>query len=154
MKILPALLLALWLPSVQAQAYGPNIDSAQAHQVMQAALAEAKRQNLRLAIAIVDTGGQLVLFERMDEAQHGAGPVAQDKAASAALFKAPTALFQEILAKDPGATRLLAVRGLVPVSGGHPLIAQGKVVGGVGVSGALPDQDGRVAKVAAEALER
>src|SRR5262245_51376489 len=92
MKTWFGLLLTLFLTSVQAQPYGPNINATQAHKVMHAALAEARKLGLSMSIAVVDTAGQLVLFERMDDAQHGAGPVAQDKAASAALFKAPTAL--------------------------------------------------------------
>ena len=119
-----------------------------------AAAAEAEAKNITpipYVIAIVDPSGQLIYFERMDNAQNGSVPVAIDKARSAALFRRPTKAFEDALGK--GRTVILALRGAVPLEGGLPLVAGGKIVGAIGASGGSGTQDGQVAKAGADTVK-
>ena len=86
------------------------------------------------AIAIVDHGGFLIYFERMDNTQLGSVEIAIEKARSAALFRRPTKVFEDALAG--GRNALLALHGVVPIEGGVPIISGGKIVGAIGASGA------------------
>jgi uncharacterized protein GlcG (DUF336 family) len=119
-----------------------------------AAAAEAEAKNITpipYVIAIVDPSGQLIYFERMDNAQNGSVRVAIDKARSAALFRKPTKVFEDALGK--GRTVILALRGAVPIEGGLPLVAGGKIVGAIGASGGSGAQDGQVAKAGADTVK-
>ncbi|MEQ1806975.1 MAG: heme-binding protein, partial [Burkholderiaceae bacterium] len=93
---------ALWclVGAAQAQVpqYGANITYDQAHKTLAAAIADARKQNIPMAVAIVDTAGQLMAFDRMDNTQIGSIAVSQDKAVSAALYRRPTKVFQDALA--------------------------------------------------------
>jgi glc operon protein GlcG len=102
-------------------------------------------------IAIVDPGGHLIYFEREDNAQIGSVRVAIGKARSAALFRRPTKVFEDALAK--GRTPILALRGAVPLEGGLPLVAGGKIVGAIGASAGTAPQDGQVAKAGADTIK-
>ena len=133
--------------------YGASIDIANAKKVAAAAIAEARKNNLNMAVAVVDTAGNLVYFEKMDGTQIGSVNVAQDKARSAALFKRPTKAFQDGVAGGGVGLRLLGLEGAVPVEGGVPLISEGKIVGAVGLSGGTSDQDGQCAQAGASALK-
>ena len=106
-----------------------------------------------MAIAVVDTGGYLVYFERMQDTQLGSVEVAIEKAKSAALFRRPTKSFQDTVAGGGEGLRILRLTGAVPVEGGIPLIVDGKVVGAVGASGGSSDQDGRTARAGAASLK-
>lgn len=117
------------------------------------ALAEAAKSNWTVAVAIVDTAGNLVYYEKMDNTQLGSANVAIDKARSAALFKRPTKVFQDALAAGGDSVRLLRVQGVVPVEGGIPLVMDGKIVGAIGVSGATSAQDAQCAKAGADTLK-
>ena len=149
---------ALWslMGSAQAQApqYGANISYDQAHKVMVAAMADARKQNIPMAVAIVDTGGNLMAFERMDNTQIGSVAVAQDKAASAALYRRSTKVFQDALAGGGAGLRVLTLRGANAVEGGLPIVVDGKIIGGVGVSGGSAEQDGVVAKAGLDGLAK
>jgi uncharacterized protein GlcG (DUF336 family) len=123
--------------------YGSSIAAAAAKNVAAAALAEAKRNNWAMAVAIVDTGGHLVYFEKMDQTQTGSVLVAQEKARSAAMFKRPTKAFQDMLAAGGDGLRVLGIRGAVPVEGGLPIVINGAVAGAIGVSGGTSQQDGQ-----------
>jgi glc operon protein GlcG len=135
-----------------SNAYGTAIRIETAKKAAAAALAEARRNNWTMAVAVVDTGGHLVYFERMDDTQAGSATVAQDKARSAALFKRPTKAFQDTLAAGGDGFRVLGIRGAVPVEGGLPLIVDGVVAGGIGVSGGTSAQDGQCAKAGVDAI--
>ena len=137
----------------QAQTYGPNINLEQAKAVLVAAEAEAVRQNWNMAVAVVDNAGNLVAFIKRDDTQNASVKIAQDKAASAALFKRPTKAFQDILAAGGLGLRILSLSGAVAAEGGVPLVANGLIVGAIGVSGAMSDQDGIVAAAGAAALQ-
>ena len=137
----------------QSEQYGTPVTADVAKKVAAAAIVEAKKNNLTMAIAVVDPNGFLVYFEKMDNTQNGSVNVAQDKARSAALFKRPTKVFQDGLAAGGEGWRLLALQGAVPVEGGIPLIVGGKIVGAVGASGGTSVQDGQVAKAGADSLK-
>jgi glc operon protein GlcG len=136
----------------QVPSYGPSIDLAWAKQVIAAAQAEARKNNWPVAIAIFDTAGQLVAYEKMDDTQTGSIQVAQDKGRSAAIYRRPTKVFEDVVASSGGA-RILALNGASPIEGGLPLVRGGKIIGGIGVSGVTSQQDGMVAKAGADALK-
>ena len=111
----------------QAQSYGAPITLEQARKVMAAAEAEARKNNLNLAIAIVDTGGHMVLMQRMDGAFFASAKVARDKAWSAAAYRRPGKAFQDRLATGGAEVRILRLQGASPIEGGDPIVADGKV---------------------------
>jgi uncharacterized protein GlcG (DUF336 family) len=133
--------------------YGTPITAEAAKKVAAPALAEARKNQWNMAVAIVDTAGDLVYFERMDETQVGSVNVAIDKARSAARFKRPTKAFQDALAAGGEGLRILALQGAVPVDGGVPLTVGGRIVGAIGVSGGTSAQDGQVAAAGVAALK-
>jgi uncharacterized protein GlcG (DUF336 family) len=152
--------LALGLPLLAASAasqaqvpqYGPNVNLEQARKAIAAGQAEARKNSWPVAIAIVDNAGQLVAFEKMDNTQTASVEVAEDKAVSAAIYRRSTKVVQDGLAAGGAGLRLLGLRGMSPVEGGLPIVIDGKIVGGIGVSGVNSDQDGMVAKAGADAL--
>ena len=117
-----------------------------------AAEAEAAKNKWTMVIAIVDEGGHLLYLERMDDTQVGSVQVAQDKARSAAAFKRPTKAFEDALVG--GRQAILKLNGAIPVEGGVPIMVDGKVLGAIGVSGALSPQDGQVAQAGLNALQK
>jgi glc operon protein GlcG len=133
--------------------YGPPLSLEAAKRVMAAAEAEAKANGWPMAIAILDSTGHLLLFEKLDQANLGAVSLAQRKAQCAASFRRPTKVFEDILTNAPGGTRLLSLAPeIITVEGGLPLLVNGAVVGAIGVSGMQSFQDGQVAAAGARAL--
>jgi|SRR5580700_5906992 glc operon protein GlcG len=133
--------------------YGAPISLENAKKTAAPALAEALKNNLSIAIAIVDVSGNLVYYEKMDDTMIGSANVAIDKARSAVAFKRPTKEFQEALAVAGNGLRLLRLPGAVPLEGGIPLIMDGKIVGAIGVSGATSEQDAQCAESGASAVK-
>src|SRR5271156_5011576 len=133
--------------------YGLSISVDDARKAAAPALAEAAKNNWKVAVAIVDPAGPLVYYEKMDNTQLGSANVAIDKARSAARFKRPTKAFQDALAAGGEGLRVLALEGAVPVEGGIPLVMEGKIVGAIGVSGAKSSQDAQCAQVGADTLK-
>jgi len=134
--------------------YGAPIGLADAKKAAEAAVAEvAKVGSPPDAIAIVDHGGFLIYFERMDNTQLGSVEIAIDKARSAALFRRPSKALEDALAAGGAGMRILALRGAMPVEGGVPIISGGKLVGAIGASGGTAQQDGQVAKAGADAIK-
>ena len=129
--------------------YGVSISPDAAKKAAAAAIAEARKNNWAMAVAIVDTGGYLVYFERMPDTQLGSVQIAIEKAKSAALFRRATKSFQDTVAGGGAGLRILGLTGAVPVEGGIPLIVDGKLVGAIGASGGSSDQDGRTAQAGA-----
>lgn len=153
-----ALLAAAFVPRAaaaqgQPAMYGPSIVADQARAVAAAAIAEARKNQWTMAIAIVDTAGDLVYFERMPDTQVGSVDVSIAKARSAARFKRPTKAFQEALAAGGEGLRLLSLQGAVPVEGGLPLMSGGRIIGAIGASGGTSQQDGVAAAAGAAALK-
>jgi glc operon protein GlcG len=132
--------------------YGLSISVADAKKAAAAAIAEVgKIGSLPDAVAIVDPGGYLVYFERMENTQIGSVQFAIDKARSAVLFRRPTKVFEDILAG--GRMAILALHGAVPLEGGVLIIEGGKIVGAIGASGGTGQQDGVVAAAGAGAVK-
>src|SRR5947209_17009378 len=157
LKFLVALMLALCAVSVTPpmlpNPYGLPVSLDNAKKAATAALAEARKNNWNMAVAIVDPAGNLIYYEKMDNTQLGSANVAIDKARSAALFKRPTKAFQDALAAGGDSVRLLRIQGVVPVEGGIPLVADGKIVGAIGVSGVTSAQDNQCAKAGADTVK-
>ena len=135
------------------EVYGLSINLDTAKKVAASAITEARKNNWTIAVAIMDTGGHLVYFEKMDGTQTGSVNVAISKGRSAVLFKRPTKAFQDIVAEGGEGLRMLRLDGAVPVEGGVPLLMDGKIVGAIGVSGRTSQQDGVVAKAGADTLK-
>jgi glc operon protein GlcG len=135
-----------------SQPYGSPITLEAAKKVAAPALAEAAANSWAMVVAIVDTGGDLVYFERMDTTQVGSVAVAIDKARSAARFKRPTKAFQDMLAAGGDGLRVFGLSGAVPVDGGVPIVVDGKIVGAIGVSGGTSAQDGQCARAGVDAV--
>lgn len=133
--------------------YGTPISLENAKKAAAPALAEAEKNHWNMAVAIVDPSGNLVYYEKMDNTQLGSANVAIDKARSAALFKRPTKAFQDAVAGGGEGLRVLQLRGAAPLEGGIPLVMDGKIVGGIGVSGGAAPQDGQCAKAGADAIK-
>ena len=130
--------------------YGAGISVEVARKLAATAIAEGKKNGWTVAVAIVDTAGDLVFFERMDNTQAASTIVAQEKARTAARFKRPTKAFEDALAG--GRQAILGLPGVTPLEGGIPLVIEGKIVGAIGVSGATSPQDGMCAQAAADTL--
>jgi glc operon protein GlcG len=142
---LPAMAQAPLAPPPQIP-YGVSISTESAKNVAAASIAEAQKNNWKMAVAVVDTGGYLVYFERMQDTQTGSVDLAIEKARTAALFRRSTKLFQDSVAAGGEGLRLLRLTGAIPIDGGVPVIVDGKLIGAVGVSGGSGDQDGLAAK--------
>ena len=132
--------------------YGVSIGLEKAKQVMAAAENEAKRRNWKMNIAVVDTNGELVQFERMEGAQIASGPIAVGKARTAARFRRESRVFYN--AYETGHPYIGTLDpGLVASPGGFPLVEGGKLIGAIGCSGGTGDQDAAICKVGAEVVK-
>jgi uncharacterized protein GlcG (DUF336 family) len=147
------LLVAATFSYAQVPQYGPNVTLDQARKAIAGAEADAKKQGLPMAIAIVDTAGQLVAFQRAENTQTASIQVSQDKAVSAAMYRRPTKAFQDVVAGGGAGLRVLTLTKASAVEGGIPLTVDGKIIGAIGVSGGTSDQDGVVAKAGVDALK-
>lgn len=133
--------------------YGDAISLENAKKLLGAAEAFAKSKQWPVAIAIVDTGGNLVAFEKMDNTQVGSIEVALAKAKTANNFKRPTKMMEDALAGGGAGLRVLSVPGALPLEGGEPIYSNGKIIGGIGVSGMQSGQDAEVVKAALATLK-
>jgi glc operon protein GlcG len=131
--------------------YGAPIALADAKRAMEAAEAEAARNGWGMAIAIVDSGANLVMLHRMDNAQLGSIRIAEAKAKTAVEFRRPTKVFEDAIAGGGQGLRVLSF-GIALADGGVPIVAGGKIVGAIGVSGAAGHQDAQCAEAGAAAL--
>jgi len=134
-------------------AYGPPISLAQAKKVMAGAEAEAMKNKWNVVITILDSGGNLVMVQRLDGAQFGSVEVAREKAYSAVAFRRPTKVFEEGIEKGGVNLRILRLPGASPLEGGLPIVADGKIIGSIGVSGVLATQDAQVGRAGIESLK-
>jgi uncharacterized protein GlcG (DUF336 family) len=122
-----------------------------AKRMAQAAEAEATKNNWLVAVAIVDDGGNLLLFHRQDNAKLVAVDIAVRKAKTAVFFQGETKGLEEEVTKG-GRTALLPIEGFMPLQGGFPIVVDGKVIGGIGVSGVTGEQDAQCAAAGLKAL--
>ncbi len=139
-------------PGPKLPPYGSSITLGQAKQVADAALAPARENGWTVVIAIVDPGGYLVYLEKLDETQVGSVAIAESKARSAAIFKRPTRMFQERLARGGDGLLVLRLQGAMPVEGGVPIIVDGKLIGALGISGGSSAEDEACAEAGAAVL--
>ena len=133
-------------------AYGTPISLEQAKKVMAGAEAEAKKNNWPVVIAILDSGGQLVMLQRLDNAQWGSVEIAKEKARSSVALRRPTKVFQDLIAQGGANLRLLTI-GYSVLEGGIPIVVDGKIVGAVGVSGVTSQQDAQIAQAGIDSLK-
>jgi glc operon protein GlcG len=136
----------------QQSLYGPPISADDAKRVAAAGLAEAKKNNFNMAVAVVDSTGHLVYFERMDTVQLGSIAIAQDKAMAAVNTRRSTKSVYDEMEKGGAGLRYLNLRGFVTSEGGELLMRDGKVIGAIGFSGGSGAQDGQSARAGVAAL--
>ncbi len=148
-----AAVLLSFAAQAQVPQYGTSINLEMARKAVAAGQVEARKHGWPVAIAILDTAGNLVAYEKMDNTQTASIQVAIDKGRSAAIYRRPTKVFEDIVAKGGAGLRVMNLRDASVVEGGLPLVVDGKVIGGIGVSGVNADQDGVVAKAGADALK-
>ncbi len=134
--------------------YGPAITLDQAKRVMAAAELEAAKNSWQVAITILDSGGNLVMFHKIDNAQLSAVTTSEGKARTALEFKLPSKALDDAIANGGAGMRLLALKDITPLQGGLLILVDGKIIGAIGVSGALSAQDDQVAKTGADALAK
>jgi len=132
--------------------YGLPIRLTAARKVVEAAEAEALRNGWAMVICVADSTGHVVVLVRMDHAQYGSLEVARAKAETAVNFRRSTKVFEDGVAEGGIGLRAITLPGVCAVEGGLPLYQDGKIVGGIGVSGAKPVEDGQVAQAGAAAL--
>jgi len=144
------LALAAGAPSVAQLTQRKALTLEAARKIAAAAEAEARKNNWNVVIAIVDDGGHLIYLQRMDNVQIASIEIALRKARSAALFRRPTKAFEDQLVG--GRQAVLALPGAMPFEGGLPIVADGQVIGAIGVSGVTAQQDGQIAKAGVDAL--
>jgi len=132
-------------------AYGAPVSLDRAEAAIGAAVAEAKKRGWKLGVAVVDSGGNLVAFQRMDGAAISTVKIAQHKASASAEFRRETKVFENGV--QAGFNYLLTLDGIVAARGGIPLIEAGKVVGAIGCSGGTGSQDEVACKAGAETVK-
>lgn len=132
--------------------YGVSIGLEKAKQVTAAAEAEAKKHNWKMNIAVVDTNGEPVMFERMEGAQIASGEISIKKARTAARFRRESRVFFNAYESGHSYPGTLDPT-LTASPGGFPLIDGGKLVGAIGCSGGTGDQDAATCKVGADLMK-
>jgi glc operon protein GlcG len=131
--------------------YGPPISLVRAQAVIDAAVAEAKKRNWKMNVAVVDSGGNLVAFQRMDGAMLASIQIAEHKARAAATFRRETKVFEDGI-NLMHLNYLLAFDGVIASRGGIPMIERGVIIGAIGVSGGADSQDEIICKAGAAVI--
>jgi glc operon protein GlcG len=138
-------------PPAPPPGYGAAISLEQTKAAIAAAEAEMTKNGWNMVLAVVAPSGETLYLQKSDLAANGSLAVAQEKARTSALFRAPSKVFQDRLAT--GETYLLRLPGALPVAGGVPIVVGGKVIGAIGASGASSLQDHQVAAAGAAAVK-
>ena len=133
--------------------YGAPIGVDQAKKAVAAGVAVAQKNNWGLCFAVVGPAGDLIYFEKMDTCQYASVAISQHKARAAATYRRPTKVFQDVMQKSPANLNLLTLDGVIASDGGYPIMAGGKIIGAIGVSGATGAQDGEAAMAGVNALK-
>ncbi len=118
--------------------YGAPISLDRADALINAAMAEAKKRNWKMNIAVVDSGGNLVTFKRMDGAQYASIAIAEHKARAAVTFRRETKLLEDAIQRF---AYIGTLDGVIASRGGIPLVVDGKMIGAIGCSGGTGSQD-------------
>jgi glc operon protein GlcG len=133
--------------------YGPPVSLDRAQAAVDAAVAEAKKRNWKMNVAVADSGGNLVVFQRMDGAMLASIQIAEHKARAAATFRRPTKVFEDGI-NLMHLNYLLAFDGVIASRGGIPLIENGSIIGAIGVSGGTDSQDEIVSNAGASVINQ
>jgi uncharacterized protein GlcG (DUF336 family) len=133
--------------------YGPPISLENAKKVMAAADAEAAKNNWPVVIAIIDSGGHIVMLHKRDNAQLASLEVAPGKAVTALKYKRPTKVLDDAISGGGPGVRFLALKDITPLEGGFPIVQDGKIVGAIGVSGVLSAQNSQIGRAGIDALK-
>ena len=133
--------------------YGPPISLERAQAAIDAAVADAKKRNWKMNVAVADSGGNLVAFQRMDGAMLASIQIAEHKARAAATFRRPTKIFEDGI-NLMHLNYLLAFDGVIASRGGIPLIEKGLIIGAIGVSGGTDSQDEIVSEAGAAVINQ
>ena len=141
-------------PAAAPLPYGMPLAMDAARKAMAAAEQEATRNNWNVVIAIVDSGGHLVMLHRLDGTQIASVRIAEGKARTALEFRRPTKALEDAVAGGGAGLRLLALEGITPLEGGVLIQTGGRIVGAIGVSGVTSAQDAQIARAGAEAAVR
>jgi uncharacterized protein GlcG (DUF336 family) len=143
--------------AVQAQtlppAYGAPITLETARKAMTAAESEAAKNNWPVVICILDSAGHVVMMVRRDDSQLSSLDLAQGKAKTALMFKRPTKMLDDAISGGGAGLRFLALKDIVPLEGGFPIVVEDKIVGAIGVSGVLSAQNAQIARAGLDALK-
>jgi glc operon protein GlcG len=156
--VIVAVLAGLIAAAAQAQAqtlpaYGPGVSLEVATRMVAAAVAEARKSGLQEAIAVVDSGGRLVAFARMDNTQLASIDIAMGKAVTANSVKRPTKALQDSVAPGTSTPRMAGLPGILAIDGGLPIVIDGKIAGAIGAAGSTAAQDGDIAAAGLAALK-
>ena len=149
--IVSSLLIAACTLAAQQLSTKKSLNLAVTKVIVAAAEKEALKNGWTMFITVIDDGGTMLALERMDEAQVGSLDVAIGKAQTSLKFKRPSKVFDDLISS--GKNSLLGLPGVTPIEGGFPLLADGKVIGAIGVSGGSSAQDAQVAQAGVAALE-
>ena len=131
--------------------YGPPISLERAQAAINAVVAEAKKRDWKMNVAVVDSGGNLVAFQRMDGAMLASIQIAEHKARAAATFRRETKVFENGIQVN-NLNYLMTLDGIVASRGGIPLIEHGKLIGAIGCSGGTDSQDEVVCRAGAAVI--
>jgi uncharacterized protein GlcG (DUF336 family) len=154
-SLVVSMAVALTAGAAGAQAppeYGAPITNEQAKKVMAGAEAEAVKNKWPVVITILDSGGNIMMVQRLDNAQFGSVDISRDKAKSAVALRRPTKALQDLIAQGGANLRLLNI-GYSVLEGGIPIVVGGKVIGSIGVSGVTSQQDAQIAQAGIDALK-
>ena len=157
LKTLVGACVVAMLAALPAQAqtppppYGPPIGIEGARAVMAAAESEAAKNNWAVVICIIDSGGNLVMLHRHNDVQLSSIEISQGKAKTALMFKRPSKVLDDAISGGGAGLRFLALKDIVPLEGGLPIVVDGKIIGAIGVSGVLSAQDAQIARAGAGA---
>jgi uncharacterized protein GlcG (DUF336 family) len=133
--------------------YGENIKLDEAKKIADAAMAEAVKRGWPMCITIVNTSGELVFFEKMDECQYASIEISQHKARTAARFRRPTLVFERLLGKGAFFAYLPTLDGVTASRGGNPIVEGGKIIGAIGVSGGAGAQDDTISQAGVHSVK-
>jgi len=133
--------------------YGAPISLERAMAAIAATVAEAKKHDWKLDVAVVDSGGNLVAFQRMDGAQLASIQVAEHKARASVTFRRETKVFEKAI-QQAGNYYVMTLDGVIGSRGGIPLVEGGKLIGGIGCSGGTGSQDEVACKAGVAAISK
>lgn len=132
--------------------YGAPISLERAAAAVAATIAEAKKHDWKLNVAVVDSGGNLVAFQRMDGAQLASIQIAEHKAHAAATFRRETKAFENAIQQN-NFNYVMTIDGVIASRGGIPLVEGGKLIGAIGCSGGTGSQDEAACKAGAATVK-